>query len=78
MVPDPTNEIRAIRDRLSAACDYDIDKIVDKTRRHQAESGRTYTDLSSGRTELKYTTNKSMHGSGGNVAASGASTPAAP
>jgi hypothetical protein len=55
MIPDPTNEIRTIRDRLSAACGYDVDKIVDETRRHQAKSGRTYTDLSPGRTALKCT-----------------------
>ena len=41
MIPDPTDEIRAIRNRLAAACDYDVDKIVDEARSHQTESGRT-------------------------------------
>jgi len=64
MIPDPTDEIRAIRNRLSAACDYDVDRIVDEARRHQAESGRTYIDLTAGRTSLKNTTNQAMHASG--------------
>jgi hypothetical protein len=76
MIPDPTNVIRAIRNRLSAACDYDVDKIVDQARRHQAESGRTYINLSAGRTALKNTTNQSTHG--GDVVVNDESTPAAP
>jgi hypothetical protein len=64
MIPDPTNEIRAIRDRLSAACKYDVDEIVDEARRHQAESGRTYINLGSTRTAAKTTTNQSMHSTG--------------
>lgn len=39
---DPIDEIRAIRDRLSAECDYDLDRIVEATRRQQKESGRTF------------------------------------
>ncbi len=42
MVPDPTDEMRAIRDRLAAKCNYDLDRIVEETRQHQRESGRTY------------------------------------
>ena len=42
MIPDPTDEIRAIRDRLAANCDYDLDRIVEETRQHQRESGRNY------------------------------------
>lgn len=45
MIPDPTDEIRAIRDRLAAKCDYDLDRIVEETRQHQRESGRTYCSL---------------------------------
>ena len=40
MIPDPTDEIRAIKRRLSDACDNDIRRIVEETRRHQRESGR--------------------------------------
>jgi hypothetical protein len=46
MIPDPTSEIRAIRNRLAADCDYDLDRIVEETRRHQRDSGRTYGSLS--------------------------------
>jgi hypothetical protein len=63
MIPGPTDEIRAIRDRLSAACDYDVDRIVDETRRHQAESGRTYIDLAAERTPVQDTTNHAVNGS---------------
>ena len=45
MIPDPTDEIRAIRDRLAAKCDYDLDRIVEETRQHQRASGRTYCSL---------------------------------
>lgn len=47
MTPDPTDEIRTIRDRLATECDYDVDWIVDEARRHQAESKRTYINLPS-------------------------------
>ena len=40
--PDPTEEIKAIRHRLGAAFDYDLDRIFADIQRHQAESGRTY------------------------------------
>ena len=49
MIPDPTDEIRSIRDRLAAACDYDVDQIVDEARRHQAESGRAPISLPPGK-----------------------------
>jgi hypothetical protein len=39
---DPTEEIKAIRDRLAAECDYDVDRILEQTRRHQRESGLIY------------------------------------
>jgi hypothetical protein len=45
MIPDPTDEIRAIRNRLAARCNYDLDRIVEETRQHQRESGRTYSSL---------------------------------
>ena len=48
MIPDPTDEIRAIRNRLAAKCNYDLDRIVEETRQHQRESGRTYCSLGRG------------------------------
>jgi hypothetical protein len=45
MIPDPTDEIRAIRNRLAANCDHDLDRIVEETREHQRDSGRTYCSL---------------------------------
>jgi hypothetical protein len=56
MIPDPTDEIRAIRDRLAAQCGYDLDRIVQETRQHQRDSGRTYFTLGQD-TEAKETTN---------------------
>ena len=43
MTPDPTEEIKAIRHRLGADFDYDLDRIVADIQRRQSESGRTYT-----------------------------------
>ena len=39
MIPDPTDEIRAIKRKLSDACGNDIRHIVEETRRHR-KSGR--------------------------------------
>jgi hypothetical protein len=49
MIPDPTDEIRAIRNRLAAECNYDLDRIVEETRRRQRNSGRVYVALCQGR-----------------------------
>ncbi len=40
MIPDPNDEILAIKHKLSVACGNDIRRIVEETRRHQHESGR--------------------------------------
>jgi len=40
MIPDPTDEIRAIKHKLAAACDNDIHRIAEDARRRQQESGR--------------------------------------
>lgn len=45
MIPDPTDEIKAIRHRLGAELDYDLDRIFDDIRRRQEESGRTYVTM---------------------------------
>ena len=41
MTDDPiVAEVRAIRDKLAAECNYDVDKIVRRVRQREAESGR--------------------------------------
>ena len=46
MSDDPiVAEVRAIRDKLAAECNYDVDKIVRRIRQRQAESGREYVSL---------------------------------
>ena len=42
MILDPTEEIKAIRHRLGAEMDFDINRIVADAQRRQSESGRTY------------------------------------
>ncbi len=65
MIPDPTDEIRAIRDRLAARCNFDLDCIVEEARRHQRDSGRTSVSLSDYIPFRNATTNKAMNrGSG--------------
>ena len=45
MEPDPIMaEVRAVRERLAARFDYDIEAIVRHLQRLEAESGRTYVD----------------------------------
>jgi len=44
-VPDPTAEIKAIRHRLGAEMDFDLNRIVEDIKRRQKESGRTYIRL---------------------------------
>ena len=40
MIPNPTDEIRAIKRKLAAECGNDIHRIVEDARRRQRESGR--------------------------------------
>ena len=43
MRSDPiVDEVRAIRNRLAAQCEYDVDQIFRRIRRRQVESGRNY------------------------------------
>ena len=44
-IPDPTAEIKAIRHRLGAAFDYDLDRIFADIQRRQKESGRKYVTM---------------------------------
>ena len=46
MIPDPTEEIREIKRRLSAQFDNDIHRIAEETRRRQRLSGREVVTLS--------------------------------
>ncbi len=45
MIPDPTEEIKAIRHKLGAKFEYDVRRIGADIRRQQTESGRTYITL---------------------------------
>jgi hypothetical protein len=63
MIPDPTDEIRSMRNRLAAKCNYDLDRIVEETRQHQRDSGRTYGSLDQGLAAGE-TTNQRMDQSG--------------
>jgi hypothetical protein len=65
MIPDPTDEIRAIRDRLAANCDYDLDRIVEETRQHQRESGRQAVAVPRRQSTATSKTNQTMHPSDG-------------
>ncbi|MEQ1905740.1 MAG: hypothetical protein ABL888_16245 [Pirellulaceae bacterium] len=73
-IPDPTEEMKAIRHRLGAEFDYDLDRIFADIQRRQAESGRTYVT----RPSRKIANNKAMQRSdGGDVSGTAESTPAA-
>jgi len=44
---DPiVDEVRAVRDRLAAECDYDVHKIVERARKEQAASNATIVNYS--------------------------------
>jgi hypothetical protein len=74
MIPDPTEEMKAIRHRLGAEFAYDLDRIFADIQRRQAESGRTYVT----RPSRRIANNKAMQGSsGGDVSDNAESTPAA-
>jgi hypothetical protein len=61
MIPNPTDEIRAIRNRLAAACDFYLDRIVEETRKRQRESGRAYVTLPSRPPQRRSATNDDGH-----------------
>jgi hypothetical protein len=64
MIPDPTDEIRSIRDRLAAACDYDVDRIVEETQRHHADSGRASITLPPKSVGPGIATNRALNATG--------------
>ena len=45
MIPDPTEEMREIKRRLSAQFDNDVHRIAEETRRRQRLSGRKVVTL---------------------------------
>ena len=49
---DPiVDEVRAVRDCLAAECDYDIDKIFERSRQNQARSNATIVNFSKNASE---------------------------
>ena len=73
-IPDPTEEMKAIRHRLGAEFDYDLDRIFADIQRRQAESGRTYVT----RPSRRIANNKAMQRSDcSDVSDNAESTPAA-
>ena len=64
MVPDPTDEIREIRRKLSEAMGNDIHRIAEDTRRRQRESGREYISLPKREPTHQSTTTKMLDHSG--------------
>ncbi|WP_145384894.1 hypothetical protein [Stieleria neptunia] len=73
MIPDPTAEIKRIRHQLAADDGFDLDRIFARIRRVQAESGRTCIR----RPSRKPANHAKQRSGGGDVSASGESTPAA-
>ena len=66
MIPDPTDEIRAIRRKLAAACDNDLHRIAEETRRHQLESNREFVALP--KREPTVSTHQTREGGDGTIA----------
>ena len=56
-IPDPTEEIKAIRHQLGAALDYDLDRIFADLQQRQSESGRKYIT----RSPRKFADNNAIH-----------------
>ncbi len=57
MIPDPTEDIKAIRHRLGADFGFNLDRIFADIERRQAESGRTYIT----RPPRRIADNKALH-----------------
>ena len=64
MIPDPTDEIRAIKHKLAAECGNDIRRIVEDARRRQRESGRLSVAVPPSQPTAKSTTNDPLSPSG--------------
>ena len=64
MIPDPTDEIRAIKRRLSEKFDNDIHRIAEDARRRQLESGRPVVSVPLPSVPTPATTNQRLQASG--------------
>ncbi len=64
MIPDPNDEILAIKRRLAAQFDNDLHRIAEETRRRQRQSGRKVVSLPPRRCTPTDATNKAMQRSG--------------
>jgi hypothetical protein len=73
MIPDPTAEIKRIRHQLGADDDFNLDRIFDRIRRLQTDSGRKCIR----RPSRKPANHAMQRSGGGDVSTSGQSTPAA-
>lgn len=62
--PDPTEEIRQIKQHLAAQFDNDLHRIAEETRRRQRESGRKVVTRPPRVPEPINTTNRRMHPTG--------------
>lgn len=78
MIPDPTEEIREIKRKLSDQFGNDIHSIAEDARRRQRESGRQSMTVPCANTPPLMTTNRAILPSdGGSVFGSGEPAPAA-
>ena len=64
MIPDPNDDILAIKRRLAAKFDNDVHRIAEETRRRQRTSGRKVVSLPPRRCTPTGTTNQAMQRSG--------------
>jgi hypothetical protein len=77
MIPDPTDEIRAIKRKLSEKFDNDIHRIAEDARRRQIESGRRVVTVPVPVIATSDTTNPAMDPSGGSGGSPATVDPAA-
>lgn len=73
MIPDPTAEIKRIRHQLGADDGFDLDRIFERIRRLQSQSGRACIR----RPSRKPANHAMQRSGGGDVSASDESTSAA-
>ena len=60
MIPSPTDEIKAIRRKLSARLGNDVHRIAEDLRRREMTSGRTYITLPRREPAFRGTLNHSL------------------
>jgi hypothetical protein len=65
MIPDPTDEIRAIKRKLAAECGNDIRRIAEESRRRQRESRRPSVSVPQPQLTAEDMTNNAFNRSGG-------------